>query len=139
MTMKEIEKLDMKEIRKLADKEYSIHEAKMGSLFVAASFKNPADKIKWDFTEGFIAGAKSQIMSEWVSVEDRLPEVGVEVLVLETKTNKYCPNIFMGSFEPNGKENVWWKDERVYNSAGYYVIIAWRLLPSLPPPPQTSK
>lgn len=123
--MKEIEKLDMKEIRKLADKEYSIHEAKMGSLFVAASFKNPADKIKWDFTEGFIAGAKSQSVNEWVTISE-LTEIGKDVL---------------GSHEDDGWISIVYlgTDNLIYNSFDNSCPCEPTHYMELPPPPQTIK
>ena len=83
-------------------------------------------RVKRAFIKGYEAN-----QSKWISVDDALPEYGVEVIVLETKTNKYCPCIFLGSYETNGKENVWWKGNSEY-SESYYKIIAWQSSPDFP-------
>lgn len=121
----------MKEIEKLA-KEY------LDTLKVVS--KNEFNSIPL----AFIAGAKSQSIIEWVSVEERLPDEGVNVLVWGEQMGA-SPSM-SGAYAfitqrmklTYQKHNLHLKnqfDENDFRRVAY--ATHWQPLP--PPPPQTSK
>lgn len=73
-------------------------------------------------------------MSEWISVQDRLPEFGVPVLAIEKISSSYS----MWIFERHDDDDLgvfWARNESMDDSyADEYEITHWMPLPSPPKP-----
>lgn len=72
-------------------------------------------------------------MSEWISVEDRLPEVGIDVLVWIKKGPGKKAAVTAGLFFDHGEGSpIWmgWESEEPFRHS--WKITHWRPLPAPP-------
>lgn len=89
------------------------------------SNRNPMIK---NFTEGaFMVGWDEALKSQWISVKDALPDVGISVLVLTSKgkvsmSKRYQPKDCRG----NDVGIISWKGSSTFENS----IVAWMPIPS---------
>ena len=94
------------------------------------AFPNHSDADIW--VNGFIQGFKQcQEMSDWVSVEDRLPEYGVKVLGAFVCEQLNVYELVQEQYGTPPYPNYW---QSVYGNEHFLDVTHWQTLPS---PPQT--
>ena len=67
--------------------------------------------------------------SKWISVEDRLPNVGEKVMISGVK-NGMQVGAFRGLSHPGENRKWWWKKNTILE------VTHWMSLPSMPEPPK---
>lgn len=75
-----------------------------------------------NFTEGFRAGEEYARLNQWVSVDERLPELRERVLICERVGNQY--KIFIGKRVPSPCPDGW-----EWNQSTKESVVAWMPLP----------
>ena len=78
-------------------------------------------------------------MKDWISVKDRLPEKGIDVLVCEMKFEHKYPNIGIGELDQEGN---WWYSigeeiQKEDYDQDYRSITHWMPLPEPPKPSES--
>ena len=93
------------------------------------NYTSPEELIKRAYRAGYLAGATETLASQWVSVEDRLPKRGEDVLIY-TKKGQIKMSCWEGAKDIDDNESrhrhwKWWGNLRPY-------VLCWMPLP-IPP------
>lgn len=81
---------------------------------------------------GELTGKVAQLEAaqpKWISVEERLPDVGEKVMVCGVK-NGMQVGAFRGNLRPGNNRKWWWKKDTILE------VTHWMPLPSMPEPPK---
>ncbi len=100
----------------------------------AKALKAPWPEAKQGFADAFIAGAKEALSSQWVNVDDEMPEPRHDVVVAYTdEWTNYFPCLAIGDYD--NTEGKWYSnDDEVYRNR--HIISHWL---SIPEPPKTKE
>lgn len=81
------------------------------------------------FHQGYDS-AKGHYQTEWISVKDRLPELGKEILVLGNEGSLEVRRLTLRKIHPDEKDPHYWVDS--WDESADYAVTHWCEIPELP-------